>query len=40
MWHKASAADWVDRGRMLLAAESPRLAFQSFVRALALAPRD
>lgn len=40
MWHEASAADWVDRGRMLLAAESPRLAFQSFVRALALAPRD
>lgn len=40
MWRAAGAADWVDRGRMLLAAEAPRPAFQSFVRALDLAPRD
>jgi len=37
---EAPAADWVDRGRMMLGAEAPRLAHASFRRALALAPRD
>jgi tetratricopeptide (TPR) repeat protein len=40
MWRRANAADWVDRGGMLLAADAPGLAYQSFARAAALAPGD
>ncbi|MCX6545629.1 MAG: fused MFS/spermidine synthase [Acidobacteria bacterium] len=36
----ASASDWVDRGRLLLRAEAPRQAWESFVRAIGLDTKD